>query len=229
MFETIFGTATTTDAAISIGSLTLSLATAFLLGLVMSLVYMKTHKNRTPSQSFAITVVMLPAVIAIIILLVGSNVARAFSLAGTFSIIRFRSAPGDPKDIAYVLFSMAVGLACGMGYLMYAVVITLILGLALVLLELTKFGYAKSSRKLLKITIPENLDYQGAFDDVLRRYTTSAHLDKVRTADLGSLYELVYTVTMNDEVKEKEFIDELRCRNGNLSITMVLDAQTGEY
>lgn len=227
MFDSIF-TSTAADTAITLPALLAALLIAFALGGAISLVYMKTHKSKAPSQSFAFTLVMLPAVVTVIILLVGSNVARAFSLAGAFSIIRFRSAPGDAKDITYVLFTMAVGLAAGMGFLLYAAIITAALCAVMLALEFTKFGQARGTEKILKITMPENLDYQDAFDEVLRKYTLCAKLHKVKTADLGSLYELMYFVTTKNEVSDKEFIDELRCRNGNMNITLVLDAPSGE-
>lgn len=223
MFETIFA-GTSTDTTITIPSLLAAMGTALAVGLLISLVHMKTHSAKTPSQSFALTLVLLPIVITIIILLVGNNVARAFSLAGAFSIIRFRSAPGDPKDITYVLFSMAVGLAAGMGYLVYAAIVGVVLCAVMVLLEVFKYGRPKGTEKLLKITIPENLDFQNAFDDVMEKYTLSSALRKVKTADLGSLYELRYAVVTRDGISEKDFIDDLRCRNGNLNITLVLDA-----
>jgi hypothetical protein len=172
---------------------------------------------------------MLPAVITVIILLVGNNVARAFSLAGAFSIIRFRSAPGDPKDITYVLFSMAVGLAAGMGFLLYAVITGVLLCAVIVLLEAVGFGRAKALQKTLKITVPESLNYQNAFDEVLQRFTLSNKLRKVKLTDLGSLFELSYSVITKSDVNDKDFIDELRCRNGNLTITLVLDSDEGEF
>lgn len=227
MFESIFSTAAT-DTTITFSSLLAAQGTAFALGIIISLVYIKTHKTKMPSQSFALTLVMLPAVVTVIILLVGSNVARAFSLAGAFSIIRFRSAPGDAKDITYVLFTMAVGLAAGMGFLLYAVVITAALCAVMLALELAGFGQTKGCEKILKITVPENLDYQNAFDTILQKYTLFSKLQKVKTADLGSLFELVYSVVTKDEISEKKFIDELRCRNGNLNITLVLDAPINE-
>lgn len=230
MFESIFTTTTAaSDTSITALGLLSALFVSFVLGILVSLVYMKTHGDRMPSKNFAITLVILPAVITIIILLVGNNIARAFSLAGAFSIIRFRSAPGDPKDITYVLFTMALGLACGMGFILYAVIAALILCGVMLLLEWTKFGSQKYTSKLLKITIPENLDYQNAFEDIMEKYTVSYHLSRVKTADLGSVYELFYGIMTKNELSEKEFIDELRCRNGNLNITLVLGPdQTAE-
>ena len=228
MFDSIFSVLST-DSALTLSGLLVALGVALVLGLTVSLVYMKTHKTHTPAQSFALTLVTLPMVITVIILLVGNNVARAFSLAGAFSIIRFRSAPGDPKDITYVLMCMAVGLAVGMGFIAYAVVVAAVLCLVMVLLEAIKFGHPKGTGKLLKITIPENLDYQNTFDAIMQKYTLSSTLYKVKTTNLGSLYELSYSVTTKNNISEKEFIDELRCRNGNLNITLVLNAPAGEF
>ncbi len=221
MFESIFNTVSS-DQNFTITNLLISLCVSLLLGILISFVYMKTHKTKTLSQSFSLTLVVLPAAITVIILLVGNSVARAFSLAGAFSIIRFRSAPGDPKEITYVLFSMAVGLSCGMGYLLYGVIVTVILCVLMAILEIAKFGRPKTTDKLLKITIPENLDYQNAFDGILKQYTASYQLLKVKTVDLGSLYELQYKISGKSEMNQKDFIDDLRCRNGNLNITLVL-------
>lgn len=229
MFDSIFSTTETETSFITLEGLMAALGTAFVLGLILSLVYMKTHKSKSPSQSFALTLVMMPVVVTVIILLVGGSVARAFSLAGAFSIIRFRSAPGDAKDITYVLFTMAVGLATGMGYLLYSALITVLLCAAMLVLELLHFGKAKGTDKLLKITIPENLDYESTFDGILHEYTLSWKLQKVRTVDLGSLYEIVYAVTTKNGVKDKDLIDQIRCRNGNMNITLVLDAPAGEF
>ncbi|MDR0879551.1 MAG: DUF4956 domain-containing protein [Clostridioides sp.] len=221
MFDTIFGTIAT-DTSFTIGNSSLSLGVALLLGFMISIVYMKTHDTRTPERGFAITLVILPAVVTIIILLVGNSVARAFSLAGAFQIIRFRSTPGKPKDITYVLFSMAVGLSCGMGYLVYGVIVAVILCSVIVLIEALKFGVPKQSQKELKITIPENLDYQYAFDEILQKYTVDYRLIKIKTADLGSVYVLKYAIISKSATNEKEFIDELRTKNGNMNITLTI-------
>jgi hypothetical protein len=224
MFESIF--AVGMETVITFPGLSASICTAFILGFIVSFVYSRTQKGkRKLSQSFIITLVMLPAVVTVIILLVGNNVARAFSLAGAFSIIRFRSAPGDAKDITYVLFAMAIGLAAGMGFILYSVIVGLALCLVISLLEFFKYGLPKSRELMLKITVPEDLDFPNAFDGVLEKYTASANLRRIKTADLGSLYELCYGVTVKDGVNEKDFIDELRCRNGNLNITLILEPQ----
>lgn len=201
----------------------IAMAAALVFGLVISLTYLATHKNRY-QQSFVVTLTMLPIILTVIILFVGSNVARAFSLAGTLSIIRFRSAPGDPEDIGYIFFDIAAGLACGVGLYGYGIIFVVILCLFMLLISKINFAKPKTIAKNLKITIPENLDYDGVFDEILNKYTSSYTLTKVRTTDLGSLYELTYSVNMNEGTSEKEFIDELRCRNGNLNIILSLAA-----
>ncbi len=224
-----FFSSTANGSAISLTDALLTIVMSFILGGIISITYIKTGVKNGHSQNFALTLVMIPSVIAVIILLIGSNIARAFSLAGAFSIIRFRSAPGDPKDIAYVLFTMAAGLACGAGYYGYAVLFTVILCLFMIGLGLIHFGSKKGSHKLLKITVPENLDYENAFDDVMKKYTSSYEMKKVKTTDLGSLYELVYTITMDNSISQKEFLDSLRCRNGNLNISLLMNTDAAEY
>jgi hypothetical protein len=218
-------TATSDSSGISL-SFTMALvamAVALIFGLVISLTYIHTHKTRY-HQSFAITLTMLPIILTIIILFVGSNVARAFSLAGTLSLIRFRSAPGDPEDIGYIFFDIAAGLACGVGLYIYGAVFVLVLCLFMLLISRINFAKPKTTAKTLKITIPENLDYEGIFDEILGRYTSGYTLVKIKTTDLGSLYELTYSINVNKGANEKDFIDELRCRNGNLNIILSLAA-----
>ena len=226
MFDSIF--VTSVETVITPLNLIIALATSLVLGFGISLAYMKTHAQKAASQSFTLTLIMLPAVITVIILMVGGNVARAFSLAGAFSIIRFRSAPGDAKDISYVLFTMAVGLASGMGYIAYAFMVAAVLCLVMVVLELTGYGREKITGKQLRIVMPENVDYREALEDVLMKYTDAFTLSRVKTTDLGSLYELSYEVQVKDSVNEKEFIDALRCRNGNLNITLMMNERKSE-
>lgn len=190
------------------------------LGLFISLVYIVSNRRTGYSQGFTVTLIMLPVIIAVIILLVGSNVARAFSLAGAFSLIRFRSAPGEPRDIAYVFFTLAVGLACGMGYIAYAVLFAAVLCAAMAALTLLGYGAQKNPQLLLKITVPENLDYQHLFDDIFDEYLNQATLTRVKTADFGSLFELIYSVSTKSGINQKKFIDKLRCKNSNLNIIL---------
>lgn len=227
MLETII-TSTTGESFTLMNSL-LVIGTSIILGILISLVYMKTHEKNSFNSGFSTTLIMLPVIISIIILLVGNNVARAFSLAGAFSIIRFRSAPGDPKDIAYIFFTLAIGLTCGMGYITYAVLFTLILSAVMIGLHITKFTEPKNKNMQLKITIPEDLNYEGVFEEVLENYTNSYNIQRVRTRDFGSLFELTYTINLKSDINQKSFIDELRCRNGNLNISLTLaNATYGE-
>ena len=183
------------------------------------IVYMKTNKVYT--EAFPLTLIMLPVIISIIILLVGNNVARAFSLAGAFSIIRFRSAPGNPKDLSYVFFTLAVGLALGMGYIGYGVLFTIILCAVMIILAEINFGDTKGNKLKLKITIPENMNYEDAFNDILDRFTTSWKLVRVKTKEFGVLYELSYELVMNPGT-QKQFMDEVRTRNGNLTVSLTM-------
>lgn len=218
-----------TEPALTLSHALLTILISILLGAVISLTYMKTSSRNLYSPSFTLTMMLLPAIVAIIILLIGSNIARAFSLAGAFSIIRFRSAPGDPKDIAFVLFTMAAGLAVGVGSFGYAVLFTMILCALLFVLNAMKFGQRTTTQRQLKVTIPEDLSYEEAFAEVFNKFGVAYELKKVRTTELGSLYELVYTVTMNNETNQKAFLDEVRCRNGNLDITLTMTPTASDY
>ncbi|UJF33382.1 DUF4956 domain-containing protein [Paenibacillus hexagrammi] len=226
MLDTLLASAqTVTD--LTLAQALTTILVAFVLGAVISFTYMKTQPMY--NQSFTLTMIVLPAIIAVIILLIGSNIARAFSLAGAFSIIRFRSAPGDPKDISFVLFTMAAGLACGVGAFGYAALFTIALCVLMFVLKTVKFGEKKTSQKLLKVTIPENLGYEEAFDEIFKKFKINYELRKVKTTELGSLYELVYLVSIDHVTNQKEFLDAIRCRNGNLDISLTMSPTVAEY
>ena len=204
----------------------LTIIMAALLGALIAFTYYKTQDDEVYQKSLAVTLLMLPIILSVIIIFVGSNIARAFSLAGTLSIIRFRSAPGDPKDIGFIFFDIAAGLACGVG--LYGYGILFVLALCLIIFFITKCGFfeKKKIRKTLKITIPEDLNYQGAFDDILKKYTEKFTLTKIKTTDLGALFELCYSIMMEKGQDEQEFLNELRVRNGNLKITLAVAPQS---
>lgn len=218
----------TSDGTLTFGSTLLIVLSALALGIGISLVYMYTHKKEVYTSGFIIALIMLPAIIAMIILLVGNNVARAFSLAGAFSLIRFRSAPGNSKDIAYVFFTLGVGLACGMGYIAYGALFALILCLTMIILTKVKFGANRSQSMNLKIVIPENMDYNGVFDEVLGDYTSVYKLSKIKTAEFGSLFEITYAIILKNMADSKQFIDRLRCLNGNLNVALIVKDQNEE-
>lgn len=182
---------------------------------------MRTHRKEGYSQSYVFTIIMLPAIVSLILLLINTT-AGALSLAGAFTLVRFRSVAGDPKDIAYIFFAMAAGTACGIGYIGFAVFFFVVLGAILYILSEKNFGGSTSNHMTLKITIPENLDYQGVFEVVLNKYTNFHKLRRVRTTNFGTLFELIYSVDVPDNIDQKKFIDELRTLNGNMNINLVL-------
>lgn len=205
---------------LTFSSAAVTVLAALAFGAAIAFTYKKTQEERFYQRSLAITLLMLPIILSVIILFVGSNVARAFSLAGTLSIIRFRSAPGDAKDIGYIFFDIAAGLACGVGLFGYGAVFVAALCIVMFVVERKRLFAPKAAFKTLRITVPEDLDFSGAFDDVLKKYTEKYTLTKVKTADLGSLFQLSYDIALSDGANEKELIDELRVRNGNLTIVL---------
>ena len=220
MFESIF--TSTADNSINISQAAISLGASIVIGVIIAIVYMYISKKEGYQKNFIIGLLMLPAVVSVVILLVGSNVARAFSMAGAFALVRFRSAPGSAKDISIVFFTMAAGLACGLGYVSFAAVFVAVM--LVVLIAATVLGFADNNydKKQLKITIPEDLNYSTVFDDVFDKYTSEHTMSKVKTTNMGTMYELTYEVKLKKDAPEKEFIDQLRIRNGNLNITMGL-------
>lgn len=200
------------------------LVSSIIIGFVISLVYLLTHKKEGYSQAFCVALILLSPIVGMVILLIGNNVARAFSLAGAFALIRFRSAPGDPKDIAFVFLSVVMGLACGMGYWFYAAVATVVICLVIIVLHLTNYAGKKAEAYTLKITVPETLNYVGAFDETLEKYCTSHKLVRVKSVDFGALFELSFTVHMKDPKQMREMLDDLRAMNGNLKIMLSTEA-----
>ncbi len=205
---------------ITIGQFCICVGAALLIGFLISLVYIFCHRKEGYSQSYVFTIIMLPTIVSLILLLINTT-AGALSLAGAFTLVRFRSVPGDPKDIAYIFFAMAAGVACGIGYIGFAVVFFLVLGVVMFVLSEMNFGGCKTRHMTLKITIPENLDYQGVFDPVLSRYTRFHKLRRVKTTNFGTLFELIYSVDVSEDIDQKKFIDELRALNGNMTINLV--------
>ena len=225
MFESII---TSTDSTISVTGSLVGIGCALVAGLLISFCYMFTQKKGTYTKDFVIATAVLPMVVSIVIMLIGSNIARAFSLAGAFALVRFRSVPGSAKDIAVVFLTMSVGLACGLGFVYFAIIVAAIVCLILVILSLSAYGTMGTEQKLLKITIPEDLNYKGLFDDLFKEYFTECKMQQVKTTNMGTLYELQYLVTAKKYMDEKALIDAIRCRNGNLNISLgMLPDKTG--
>ena len=225
-FEGIFDSHYST--VITVEKFLLCLGVSLGLGLVLALAY--AFKARY-TKSFLVTMATLPAIVCVVIMMVNGNVGAGVAVAGAFSLVRFRSAPGSAKEIAAVFLSMGAGLICGMGYLGYASLFTVIMALILVvynILDNKRIGEG-TLRKTVKITIPEDLDYTGAFDDLFDKYTSSHELVRVKTTNMGSMFRLTYNLTLRNAKDEKAFIDEIRCRNGNLEIMVSKEeTQTGE-
>lgn len=209
MLESIIGS------SITIQALLTCLAVSLALGFGIAGVFM--YRN-TYTKSFVVTLTLLPAIVTLVIMMVNGNIGAGVAVAGAFSLVRFRSIAGGAREICGIFFAMALGLAVGMGYVLFAVLFFLIVGGMMLLLSIVPFGEQTASDRELKITIPENLDYDGLFDDIFARYAKNVQLAKVKTTNLGTLYELQYDITLTTPEISKEFMDELRCRNGNLNI-----------
>ena len=190
---------------------------AMVLGVLSSMLF--THFTRH-SASLAISLAVLPAIVTLVIMMVNGNIGAGLAVAGSFALVRFRSLPGTAKEVSGVFLCVSIGLACGMGYVGVAVLFFVMMGIFIVILEKSGFGHGRLASRVLKITVPEDLDYEELFDDILDEYSIRWDLVRVRTTNMGTLYELSYEVLMKKNRKTREFIDALRCRNGNLSISL---------
>ena len=201
---------------IGVGDFLLCLGVSLFLGLIMTAAYMFKNEH---TKSFLVTLALLPAVVCVVIMMVNGNIGAGVAVAGAFSLVRFRSAPGSAKEIVTIFLAMGAGLIAGMGYLGFAALFTVIM-CAMFLIYNAVADNAKSEavNKTVKITIPEDLDYTGVFDDIFAEYTKKSELVKVKTTNMGSMFRLTYNVTLRDATKEKEMIDRIRERNGNLEI-----------
>lgn len=204
---------------IELSDFILCVGVSLVIGLLLAGCYM--YRSRY-TKSFVVSLALLPAVVCVVIMMVNGNVGAGVAVAGAFSLVRFRSVPGTAKEIGMLFLAMGAGLVAGMGYLGYAVLFTVILGGANMLYSHLDLGSRKNADryKVLNITIPEDLDYSQVFDDIFREYTASCELVQVKTTNMGSLFRLTYHITLRDVQKEKEMFDAIRCRNGNLEISV---------
>lgn len=189
---------------------------ALLCGAIVAVVY-RVGTNR-PSKFMMISTLIVPAIVQVIIMMVNGNIGAGVAAAGAFSLVRFRSIPGSSRDICMLFLSMASGLACGMGFMWYALIFTVILAIVIIAAE-KLVPPNRAAMRQLKIVIPEDMDYDGAFDDILKEYTSSFRLDNVKTIRMGTMYELDYVITCKAGKSEKEMLDKIRCRNGNLTVS----------
>lgn len=217
IFQGIFDTEM--SSVIALSDFLICIGVSFVIGLILAGAYM--FRTRY-TKSFVMTLAMLPAIVCVVIMMVNGNVGTGVAVAGAFSLVRFRSVPGTAKEIGALFMAMGAGLITGMGYLGFAVVFAVILAALTILFRLVDFGARKNAAlyKTLRITIPEDLDYTGVFDEIFEEYTTCRELIQVRTVNMGSLFRLTYDIILRDGQNEKEFIDKLRCRNGNLEISV---------
>ena len=213
MLDSIFA-----KGSLSIGNVLLVLGLAVVLGLIASLLYMKQNKNAT--RSFAFTLVILPLITGTVIMVVNGNLGAGIAVAGSFSLIRFRSAQGTGQEILAVFLSASLGLCLGAGYVGIACLLLLVYALTMILLQLVHFGTGLDNQRELRISIPEALDYDGLFDDLLATHFSSCELESVRTIEMGTVYQLIYRVVPGSKQPDKRFLDAVRMRNGNLPVSL---------
>ena len=221
MAETIFRGLFDTETAhvISVADFMYCIASALVIGWIIAIFYM--YKNAY-SRNFIVTIATIPAIVCVVIMMVNGNVGAGVAVAGAFSLVRFRSVPGTAKEIGVLFMAMAAGIMTGMGYLAYAFLFVVILGLVDVFYAQIEFGMRKRAvlERTLHITMPEDLDYVEVFDELFARYTEKYSLVSVKTTNMGSLFKLTYQITFREAKAEKAFIDEIRCRNGNLEVAL---------
>ena len=217
LFKGLFDTDLTV--VISVTDFSLCLVASLVIGILMAFAYM--YRTRY-TKSFVVTLALLPAVVCVVIMMVNGNVGTGVAVAGAFSLVRFRSVPGTAKEICTLFLAMGAGLIAGMGYLGFAVLFTVVMCIMFVLYNRLDFGTKKNAAtfKTFTITIPEDLDYSGIFDDIFSEFTTSHDLVRVKSTNMGSMFKLTYNVILRDVTREKEMIDKIRCRNGNLEIAV---------
>ncbi len=214
--DSVYGAAST----VTLGSFIACLAVSLLLGFGLSIVYMLTNKKEGFAQSYAVTLIMLPPIVCVLLMLI--NFIGGIAIAGIFGLTRYRSVAADPKDIGYVFMAMAIGVVTGMGYITYAIIFFVLMAVVLYVLTLVNYAAPKASDMTLKISVPENLNYDGLFDAVLNKYCQSWKLRRVKTTNFGSMFDCIYAIQLPNNVEQKKMIDELRTLNGNMTITLTL-------
>ena len=225
MFDTVIQGIFSSTADITLGGFLIGVGSALVLGIAMAFMYM--YKNKY-TKSFVITLATLPAIVSIVIMMVSGSIGAGVAVAGTFSLVRFRSVPGSAMDICAIFLSMAVGLATGTNHLALALMLAVCVSLLNIIYTLLPIGKKKSGHKDLSITIPESLDYTEVFDDIFEKYLSECELVSVKTTNMGSLFKLKYRIELKGDANEKKLIDELRCRNGNLEIMCAVAADIEE-
>jgi hypothetical protein len=205
----------TSTTGLTIQEALLCTGASVILGIIIAVCYILQGEH---SKNFVVTLAVLPVLVQVVMMMVNGNLGTGIAVLGAFSLVRFRSVPGSSREIINIFFAMGIGLATGMGYISFALGITILVSVLMLLYTKTNFGDTKNFEKDLRITIPESLDYTGVFDDILSKYTDKNELVRVKTTNMGSMYELTYRIKVKNASEEKNMIDDLRCRNGNLTI-----------
>ena len=214
MFNTIFNTS---SIGLDIPTALICAGVALLLGIVVAITHMKTSQT---TKGFLVSIATLPVLVMAVMIMINGNLGTSIAILGAFSLIRFRSVQGEAKDLLSIFFTMMIGLACGMGHILFATIITIIAVVAILLLSYTPLLEPNKRNRILKLVIPEDLDYEEVFDEIFKRYTTRADLIRMKTINMGSLYKLTYNITMKSDAKEKDFLDAIRVKNCNLKVML---------
>ena len=206
-----------TNSDLTVTNLLICSVVSLILGFVIAIVHKSTGRY---SKNFLITLTVIPILVQTIIFMTSGKIGTSIAIVGAFGLVRFRSLPGTSKEIMSIFYAMTIGLAIGMGAILFAVIMTILVGLVIVILSKSKFGESNNKEKLLKITIPEDMDFESVFDDIFKKYLNSYKLENIKTTNMGSLFELTYVINEKNNINEKMFIDEVRTRNGNLKINL---------
>ncbi len=221
--EQFFDSIVTAGAGITLKSYLIALGFSLTCGLI---VLLATAFRGNITKSFAVTVLLLPAIVQTVIMMVNGNVGTGIAVAGAFSLVRFRSVPGKAREIAAIFLSMTAGLACAAGYVALSLLFTVVISAVMLIFALIPIKREREYE--LHVTVPESLSFNGAFDDIFKEYTRSSRLTKTKTSNMGSLYKLTYIIDLKDPARSKEMIDALRTRNGNLEISLSVACEENE-
>ena len=214
MLKSLFNS---TSSSVELWAILVCTLVSIILGVIVAYTHKKTSKY---SKNFLITLAILPVLVQTVMIMVNGNLGTSIAIVGAFSLVRFRSLPGTSKEILSVFFAMSIGLATGMGHIFFASIMTVIVSVSIILFNKLKLFDLNPNTKMLKILIPENLDYTNMFDDIFKKFVKEYKLERVKMTNMGSLFELSYRITFKSDINEKEFIDEIRIRNGNLKIIL---------
>lgn len=204
------------ESTLTIQNVLICICVSLILGILIALIHMKTTKY---NKNFIVTLALLPVLVQVVIMMVNGNLGTSVAVLGAFSLIRFRSIPGNSREITSIFFAMAIGLAVGMGQIYFAILLSAVISCLIIILYKTKFGEIKENSRFLKIIIPEDLDYEEVFDEILKKYTKEYKLIEVKTTNMGSMFELKYEINLKNNLS-REFINDLRIRNGNMKIVL---------